>query len=625
MLLNINKRILLTVFILFFFKISIYTAVDIMFEEDFEDEAVGEQPGTITPTGSASPSWDPAVLNVNGGAVITAGSNIVDGNNISGNNTHKYFLSINNGGQNVFWGANFNQSTERFVTVEYDVLLTAPLPTVHPAGEIVYADGIENLDATATTTRIAIHIEFSDETAIPDGAGGADNGIYYISGEDNHLEDYTDVPPNTETWFGTFLADTWYRVQVVADQISKNYDVRVTNKITGIVIEQLNVPYNDPLAGYIRKMWFGVSASNPNVYFDNIVIYQDPDPPANPTIVKTIARPGSPYIYVEFNVPVEKAGGIGPIDQANFGYNNNAFNPLGTAINSVIDIDGAATRFRLNLNNNLSFEDMIDEEITTTNIVNSNSVGMSTNTFTITEVGIDWYTNVRIVDLESDGDNWSISDLDGDEDIPFEGMRIRATINIQNYTGYTPELYYDLFTTESNAEFWEPEDYDTIEKIKGRNTGSNTWEFDIALNDTRISSRRVFSFMLKYGKYYCYRGSYPPGSTDFYKHETFIARFRLKLQNNNVSVMNNVIDPRDGERVKLMYILEKSGPVSIVVYDLNSDIVKVLKSENESSGIHYVFWDGRNENNKIVARGVYFIRIRAPGIFNQIRKVLITK
>jgi flagellar hook assembly protein FlgD len=74
-----------------------------------------------------------------------------------------------------------------------------------------------------------------------------------------------------------------------------------------------------------------------------------------------------------------------------------------------------------------------------------------------------------------------------------------------------------------------------------------------------------------------------------------------------------------------MYTLDTEGPVSIVVYDLNSDVVKVLLQENQSAGVHTVSWDGRNDNGKIVTRGVYFVRIRAPGIFNQIRKVLIIK
>jgi len=99
----------------------------------------------------------------------------------------------------------------------------------------------------------------------------------------------------------------------------------------------------------------------------------------------------------------------------------------------------------------------------------------------------------------------------------------------------------------------------------------------------------------------------------------------IKFQNNNVTILNNVINPNNNEKTKMIYTLGKEGPVSIVVYDLAGDAVKVLKGESESAGEHIVTWDGRNENGKIVTRGVYFIRVRAPGIFNQIRKVLIVK
>jgi fibronectin-binding autotransporter adhesin len=37
-----------------------------------------------------------------------------------------------------------------------------------------------------------------------------------------------------------------------------------------------------------------------------------------------------------------------------------------------------------------------------------------------------------------------------------------------------------------------------------------------------------------------------------------------------------------------------------------------------------VFWDGRNSGGRIVAKGIYFIRIVAPDI-DETRKVLVVK
>ena len=76
---------------------------------------------------------------------------------------------------------------------------------------------------------------------------------------------------------------------------------------------------------------------------------------------------------------------------------------------------------------------------------------------------------------------------------------------------------------------------------------------------------------------------------------------------------------------RLSYKLDKAGPISIVIYDLGGNVVKDLVTEFVSAGEHLVEWDGRNKHGKIVARGVYIIRVRAPGLFNQIRKILVVK
>ena len=43
-----------------------------------------------------------------------------------------------------------------------------------------------------------------------------------------------------------------------------------------------------------------------------------------------------------------------------------------------------------------------------------------------------------------------------------------------------------------------------------------------------------------------------------------------------------------------------------------------------SAGEHVYTWDGRNRGNRVVARGVYFIRVVGPGV-NETRKVLVTR
>jgi hypothetical protein len=98
----------------------------------------------------------------------------------------------------------------------------------------------------------------------------------------------------------------------------------------------------------------------------------------------------------------------------------------------------------------------------------------------------------------------------------------------------------------------------------------------------------------------------------------------LQTLRGNVTILHNVINPGRGETVKLNYVLDQTGYVTIIVFDLKGDIVQVLIRAQQSKGEYSTTWDGRNRGGRIVTRGIYFIRVVGPG-FNEIRKVLIVK
>jgi len=105
--------------------------------------------------------------------------------------------------------------------------------------------------------------------------------------------------------------------------------------------------------------------------------------------------------------------------------------------------------------------------------------------------------------------------------------------------------------------------------------------------------------------------------------------FSLQIRNiitqrGSVTIMNNVIDPTKGERTRLNYVLADSGPVTVTVFTLAGDIVKVLQRGKQVPGDYTVNWDGRNLGGAAVARGMYFIRVVGPGI-DEIRKVMVVK
>jgi flagellar hook assembly protein FlgD len=74
----------------------------------------------------------------------------------------------------------------------------------------------------------------------------------------------------------------------------------------------------------------------------------------------------------------------------------------------------------------------------------------------------------------------------------------------------------------------------------------------------------------------------------------------------------------------LNYQLTQGGNVIINVFTLDGKIVKTLFRGPQDAGNYFAQWDGRNNAGKIIARGIYFIRIVAPDI-DEIRKVMIVK
>ena len=95
-------------------------------------------------------------------------------------------------------------------------------------------------------------------------------------------------------------------------------------------------------------------------------------------------------------------------------------------------------------------------------------------------------------------------------------------------------------------------------------------------------------------------------------------------QRGEVTILHNVINPNYGEQTNLEYTLTQGGMVTINVFDLAGDLVNTLYSGQRSPGQYSTSWDGRNFSGQVVARGIYFIRVVAPGV-DEFRKVLVVK
>ena len=98
----------------------------------------------------------------------------------------------------------------------------------------------------------------------------------------------------------------------------------------------------------------------------------------------------------------------------------------------------------------------------------------------------------------------------------------------------------------------------------------------------------------------------------------------LRGQRAGISILKNVINPLKGERTAIQYRLNQNASVSITVFNLAGDVVRVLQRGTQRTGDHIVEWDGRNSRGRPVARGLYFVRFVSSDI-DEYRKVLVVK
>ena len=104
----------------------------------------------------------------------------------------------------------------------------------------------------------------------------------------------------------------------------------------------------------------------------------------------------------------------------------------------------------------------------------------------------------------------------------------------------------------------------------------------------------------------------------------FITLKSITEQRGGVTILNNVINPTTGEKTVLKVNMPSSGKLDVMVMTLDGNIVKYLAHGTASAGEHFYYWDGKNNSGSAVARGMYFVIVKAPGI-DENRKVMVVK
>ncbi len=80
-----------------------------------------------------------------------------------------------------------------------------------------------------------------------------------------------------------------------------------------------------------------------------------------------------------------------------------------------------------------------------------------------------------------------------------------------------------------------------------------------------------------------------------------------------------------GMGTKIRYNLKESGNVDLAIFNIKGQLIRKIVSTKQKSGIHNIFWNGKNACNKDVASGVYFYRLKLNNRNIGVKKCLIIK
>ena len=366
-----------------------------------------------------------------------------------------------------------------------------------------------------------------------------------------------------------------------------------------------------------------------------------------PKIQLTLAVDGDNKVYVRFNEPV--AGNLEktqPITPSSFVLNNPTYSIV--SIETIGEDPVLCTDAFIYLNQALNPNILVSLRVASQPDSVFDRVGnkMDTSYHRITDIGLGVVEPV----WASDGIHGGISgdepgrsalhDFDGTGRLLPRDIVIQAVILASNFASYPLSLFYDsnppanTFVSTEVLEtvnpFWLPHYYTGFNPRANTEARSqlpyssqgNLRNFLIPGSDPDIAEGNILEFIFRLGDLYCARvtditdpRSLAPWSFNFES---------LKEQRAGVTIVNNVINPLQGERTVLTYALTKAGMATVQVFALDGSLVRILHRGRQGTGTYTFVWDGRNNAGNVVARGMYFIRVVAPGI-DEYRKVMVIK
>jgi FlgD Ig-like domain len=96
------------------------------------------------------------------------------------------------------------------------------------------------------------------------------------------------------------------------------------------------------------------------------------------------------------------------------------------------------------------------------------------------------------------------------------------------------------------------------------------------------------------------------------------------VYNQELINLNNYPNPFNPSTTISFSLSQTSSVVNLVIYNLKGQKVNTLANEILDAGTHQVVWNGKDDNGKHVASGIYFYKMKS-GNFEETKKMILMK
>ncbi|NOG45747.1 MAG: choice-of-anchor B family protein [Calditrichaeota bacterium] len=193
--------------------------------------------------------------------------------------------------------------------------------------------------------------------------------------------------------------------------------------------------------------------------------------------------------------------------------------------------------------------------------------------------------------------------LDGDQSLPVSLISFKALkkengvqLNWQTKSELNNVGFTILQSYEKSEGYSHIDDYSTNKSLKGLGTNSHGKEYSYFDNTGNANS--VLFYKLQ--------------QTDFNGSTEEFGPLSVNLDNQkpqDFQLLQNYPNPFNIETVFRFYLPKKKDRISISIFAVSGEKVRSINLGSLKKGYHTYTWNGKNNNNEVVASGIYFYSI----------------